>query len=361
MLQTFDSTASPDQGPPRLAALRRELTAEGLAGFLVPRADAHQGEYVAAHDERLAWLTGFTGSAGFCAALTDIAGVFIDGRYRVQVKSQVAADFTPVPWPETQLADWLKEQLPDGGTVGYDPWLHTVREIDKLTGALAGSGIALAATENLVDRIWADQPPPPMAPARVHDLDHAGESHADKRARLAGDLRGAGQAAAVITLPDSLCWLLNIRGGDVPRTPLMHGFAILHDDARVDLFAEAGKLTELGDHLTGAGHASSARRVPVGPDSPQRPRATGPRHCAGPGGNHLARRGRRYRPWRRAVRAAQSLQERRRNRWQPPGPYPRRRPRSRAFCPGSRQTPPATSPRSKSSASWKPAGARPMP
>ena len=125
MFQSFEVTSRPEQGPPRLAALRQELQAEALDGFLVPRADAHQGEYVAPRDDRLKWLTGFTGSAGFCAALRDVAGVFIDGRYRTQVKAQVAEDFTPVPWPETTLGDWLRTQLSAGCCVGFDPWLHT--------------------------------------------------------------------------------------------------------------------------------------------------------------------------------------------------------------------------------------------
>ncbi|UWQ23591.1 aminopeptidase P family protein [Leisingera aquaemixtae] len=249
MYQTFDVTARPEQGPPRLAALRKELAAEGLDGFLVPRADAHQGEYVAPHDERLSWLTGFTGSAGFCAVLQDSAGVFIDGRYRTQVKRQVAADYTPVPWPEVQLADWLKKQLPNGGKVGFDPWLHAEGQITSLTKELKGSGITLAQSENLVDRIWQDQPAPPMNPVAAHPLDYAGESSADKCARLAKDLRTAGQAAAVITLPDSIMWLLNIRGSDVARNPVAHGFAILHSDARVDLFMAAEKLAGLQDHF----------------------------------------------------------------------------------------------------------------
>ncbi|UWQ36122.1 aminopeptidase P family protein [Leisingera aquaemixtae] len=249
MYQTFDVTARPEQGPPRLAALRKELAAEGLDGFLVPRADAHQGEYVAPHDERLSWLTGFTGSAGFCAVLQDSAGVFIDGRYRTQVKRQVAADYTPVPWPEVQLADWLKEQLPNGGKVGFDPWLHAEGQITSLTKELKGSGITLAQSENLVDRIWQDQPAPPMNPVAAHPLDYAGESSADKCARLAKDLRAAGQAAAVITLPDSIMWLLNIRGSDVARNPVAHGFAILHSDARVDLFMAAEKLDGLQGHF----------------------------------------------------------------------------------------------------------------
>ncbi|MEW2913170.1 aminopeptidase P family protein [Leisingera sp. JC11] len=252
MYQTFDVTARPEQGPPRLAALRKELAAEGLDGFLVPRADAHQGEYVAPHDERLSWLTGFTGSAGFCAVLQGIAGVFIDGRYRTQVKRQVAADYTPVPWPDVQLADWLKEQLPNGGKVGFDPWLHAAGQITSLEKELKGSGITLAQCGNLVDRIWDDQPAPPMQPVAAHPLDYAGESAADKCTRLAKDLREAGQAAAVITLPDSIMWLLNIRGSDVARNPVAHGFAILHGDARVDLFMAAEKLAGLEGHFDGS-------------------------------------------------------------------------------------------------------------
>ncbi|WP_295311897.1 aminopeptidase P family protein [Roseobacter sp.] len=249
MFQSFKVTARPEQGPPRLAALREVLAAEGLDGFLVPRADAHQGEYVSAHDERLAWLTGFTGSAGFCAVLTGSAGVFIDGRYRTQVKSQVAAEFTPVPWPEVTLGTWLAEQLPDGGTVGFDPWLHTPGQIETLERALKGSGIDTRACENMVDRVWDDQPAPPRAPVRVHPMEFAGESHADKRARLADDLRDAGHRSAVITLPDSLCWLLNIRGSDIPRNPIAQGFAVLHDNGHVALFMAAEKLDGLMEHF----------------------------------------------------------------------------------------------------------------
>ncbi|MFN3576652.1 MAG: aminopeptidase P family N-terminal domain-containing protein, partial [Tabrizicola sp.] len=245
MFQTFDSHASPDQGPPRLAALRARLGAMGLAGFIVPRADVHQGEYVAPRDERLQWLTGFTGSAGFCIVLPDAAGVFIDGRYRTQVKAQVdPGSFTPVPWPEVRPGDWVRERL-DGGRLGYDPWLHTADEIAKLETALEGTGITLSpVSENPVDAIWHDQPAPPCGKAFVHPLDLAGESHADKRARLAAGLRTSGQRAAVVTLPDSLCWLLNLRGADVPRNPVLHGFALLCDDGSVDLFVDPAKLDD---------------------------------------------------------------------------------------------------------------------
>lgn len=252
MYQSFDVTARPEQGPARLEALRGELVKEGLDGYLVPRADAHQGEYVAPRDDRLAWLTGFTGSAGFCAVLRSVAGVFVDGRYRTQVKRQVASDFTPVPWPEVQLADWLLEQLPDGGRIGFDPWLHAAHELKSMTVKLKAKGIELVEVDNLVDRIWADQPAAPMNPVTAHPEDYAGESAASKSARLAQSLRTAGQSAAVITLPDSIMWLLNLRGSDISRNPVAHGFAILHDDGRVDLFMAAEKLAgvPLPDHVT---------------------------------------------------------------------------------------------------------------
>ena len=245
MFQTFDSHASPDQGPPRLAALRERLAAAGLAGFIVPRSDVHQGEYVAARDERLQWLTGFTGSAGFCIVLPDVAGVFIDGRYRTQVKAQVDLGvFTPVPWPEVKPGEWVKEKLA-AGVVGFDPWLHTADEVERLQKAVEGTGVTVSSvSENPVDAIWPDQPAAPKGKAFVHPVELAGEAHEAKRVRLAEGLRKAGQTAAVITLPDSLCWLLNIRGADVPKNPVLHGFAVLQDDGSVDLFVEPGKLDD---------------------------------------------------------------------------------------------------------------------
>ncbi len=244
MFQTFEAQSSPDQGPPRLAALRDLMARKSFDAFLVPRADAHQGEYVAPRDARLEWLTGFSGSAGFCAVLAEVAGVFIDGRYRVQVRAQVADVYTPVHWPETQLADWLLERLPQGGTLAYDPWLHTVSEIAGLRAKLAG--FELVPTENLIDAIWDDQPAPPDAPFTAHALEHAGETHDAKRARLAAEMT---EAAAVLTLPDSIAWLLNIRGTDIARNPVPQAFAILHQNGRVDLFAGAGKADDIADHL----------------------------------------------------------------------------------------------------------------
>ena len=246
MFQSFDTTSTPEHGPARLANLRAQMQSEAFDGFIIPRADAHQGEYVAPHDERLQWLTGFTGSAGFCCTLARSAGVFIDGRYRTQVKSQVdLAHFTPVPWPETSLADWLKTQLPNGGIVGFDPWLMTQGQSEAHEKTLLGTGITLKPCENLVDRIWQDQPEPPMTPAFDYPLEYAGKSSNDKRADCANDLTEQGEQAAVITLPDSLCWLLNIRGNDVSKTPLVHGFAILQADATVQLFIAPEKAENL--------------------------------------------------------------------------------------------------------------------
>ena len=245
MYQTFTAATSPDQGPPRLEALRREMQAEALDAYIVPRADAHQGEYVAPCDERLAWLTGFTGSAGFAVITRNEAGVFVDGRYTLQVRAQVADVYTPVSWPATRPGPWLAERLSEDARIGFDPWLHTADEIDKLRDGLGDNG-HLVPSPNLVDRIWSDRPLPPQAPAFAHPIEFAGETSGEKRNRMAKILSNAGQKAAVLTLPDSICWLLNIRGNDIPRNPVVQAFAILHADARVSLFADPAKFTDLG-------------------------------------------------------------------------------------------------------------------
>jgi Xaa-Pro aminopeptidase len=252
MFQSFTAIASPTDGPGRLKALRAALAAAGMAGVIVPRADVHQGEYVAARDQRLQWLTGFTGSAGFCVVLAARAGVFIDGRYRTQVKGEVdLAAFTPVPWPETRPGAWIKAHL-DAGTIAFDPWLHTKDEIDRLHQELEDTDLTLSAEANFIDPLWVDQPGFPMGQAFVHADHLAGETSAGKRTRLAALWRAAGQRAAIITLPDSLCWLLNIRGADVARNPVLHGFAILYDDARVTVFAESAKFDDaVRAHLGG--------------------------------------------------------------------------------------------------------------
>ena len=222
------------------------MRAEGLDAFIVPRADAHQGEYVAPSDERLAWLTGFTGSAGFAIVTLDEAGVFVDGRYRLQVRAQVATDvFTPVNWPETKPGKWLAERIEKGARIGFDPWLHTVGEVTRIREDL-GDGLELLPSINLVNRIWKDRPAPPVTPAFAHPIEFAGETSGDKRQRMAKVLQDNGQDAAVVTLPDSICWLLNIRGNDVARNPIVHAFAILHATGRVSLFGALEKFENLG-------------------------------------------------------------------------------------------------------------------
>ena len=241
MFQSFDAATTPDQGPPRLAALRRHMEADGLDAVLVPRADRFQGEYVAPADARLEWLTGFTGSAGFAVVTTSDCALFVDGRYTVQARAQADAEIDIVPWPKTKLHEWLADR-PSIRTVAYDPWLHTVSQIETLATPLERKGVALRAVPNPVDAVWPDRPAPPDAPAMPYPAEHAGATGAEKRARIAGILRDAGHAAAVLTQPDSICWLLNLRGGDVPRIPVVHAMAVIHDDGRVDLDVAPGKV-----------------------------------------------------------------------------------------------------------------------
>lgn len=249
MFQSFDQTSSPEHGASRLDALRHEMRAAQVDGFWVPRADRFQGEYVAACDSRLAWLTGFTGSAGHCVALHDQAAVFADGRYKVQVRDQIDQEvFTAVDWPATSVGAWVTQNL-DKGTLGFDPWLHTVEQINTMEKALAPKGIALCPCDNLIDRIWHDQPAPPNGAARPYPLDLAGQSYQDKCAHIAQSLKDAGHASVIISMPDSLCWLLNIRGQDVAHNPIVHATCILHSDATVDLFLAPEKRAKLEGHF----------------------------------------------------------------------------------------------------------------
>lgn len=266
MFQTFETSADPTKGAARLERLRGEIAAEGLDGFFVPRADAYQGEYVADCDARLAWLTGFTGSAGFCIALTDEAGVFVDGRYRNQVRGQVdLSAYTPVDWPETKPGVWLAEKLNDGAKVGFDPWLHTAGEIEAIEKALRGTGIEMVQTDNLVDRIWEDRPAPPAAPIHDQPIEFAGKTTVEKLAAVVEVLKQDGQQAAVLSAPDSICWLLNIRGADIPRVPVMQGFAIVTEDGRCLVFSEPGRpldgIAPFGDDVAFADIADFAEAL----------------------------------------------------------------------------------------------------
>lgn len=236
----------------RLARLRAELARRGIAGFLVPRTDEYQGEYVPASAQRLAWLTGFTGSAGLAIVLPVVAAIFVDGRYTLQAQAEVdGALFQRRHLTEDPPAAWIAAALKTDEILGYDPRLHTIGEVERYRVAAESAGGRLVALEgNAVDAVWSDRPPPPLAPVVSHELRFAGESSTAKRAKIAAALADKKIDAVVLTAPDSIAWLLNIRGGDVPHTPLPLSFAVLQRDASVDLFIDARKLTPgLAAHL----------------------------------------------------------------------------------------------------------------
>ena len=243
MFQSFDVTTRPETAIPRVAALRAWMAERDLDAVVVPRADRHQGEYVAPRDERLRWITGFTGSAGFAVVAHARAAVFTDGRYRVQVRAQTdPGTFETVDWPATSLADWLAEAFPDGARLGFDPWLHTIREVEALDAA---PGIAAVPEGSGVDAIWTDRPPPPAGEVSAYPTALAGKGDERKRSEIAEIVAMAGAAAVVLTQPDAICWLLNIRGSDIPRTPIVQAYAILDRSGRVALFSEPGKFSRL--------------------------------------------------------------------------------------------------------------------
>lgn len=225
--------------------LRDQLRDRRLAGFIVPRSDAHQGEYVAPGAERLAWLSGFTGSAGTAVVLRERAALFVDGRYTVQASTEVdGALFEIHHATDAPATAWVEAHLPRRGRLGFDPWLHTPAQLEGYRTACGKAGGRLVAVaDNPLDALWQDRPPPSMAPVIAHDEMFAGESSAAKRRRIADSLRGDRVDAAVLCAPDSVCWLLNIRGGDLPYAPLVLAFAILRFDGAVQLFVEPGKVS----------------------------------------------------------------------------------------------------------------------
>ena len=229
----------------RVAALRAELARDGLDGFLVPIADEHGSEYVPAYARRLAWLTGFDGSAGAAVVLPGQAALFVDGRYTLQASRQVDADlFTIVPQAETPLPDWLATQVAPGQRIGFDPWLYTERQVEALGCAVEGRGATLVAVAaNPLDRAWADQPVASPAPLVVQSDALAGRTSADKRADIARWLDSRGLDAVAITMLDSIAWLFNIRGADVAHTPVPLAFAIVRRDGTATLFVDDIKLT----------------------------------------------------------------------------------------------------------------------
>ncbi|WP_374762957.1 aminopeptidase P family protein [Yunchengibacter salinarum] len=239
----------------RLNTIRDEMATDRLDGFIIPLTDEHMSEYVGDYAQRLAWATGFTGSAGNGVVLKDSAAVFVDGRYTLQAEREL--DPAQVAWfqfEETPLLDWIADHAPKGGRIGYDPDLTTTAWRDAAVKRLARAGLTLVpVADNPVDRAWSDQPAPPMAPTVAHDVTHAGEASESKRARLAEALKKAGAQCAVITMLDSVAWLFNIRGRDVAHSPVVHAYALIHADATADLFIHPDKADAALDRHLGAG------------------------------------------------------------------------------------------------------------
>src|SRR5271156_4583929 len=225
--QSFEDRSERTESAPRVAALRAELAKRGLDGFIVPRADRFQNEYVPPCAERLAWLTGFTGSAGLAIVLADRAVIFVDGRYTVQAREEVdASAFAVEHLVEHPPAQWIEESLPAGAKLGYSPWLHTVDGAERFAKACAAAPASLVAVDdNPIDISWHDRPPPPLGAVVLHDLRYAGETAAAKLARLRADMKNAD--ALIVSDPQAVCWLFNIRGSDIPHTPVVLAFAVV--------------------------------------------------------------------------------------------------------------------------------------
>jgi Xaa-Pro aminopeptidase len=250
--QTFDIRTSPKTVAPRLKALRAEIAAAGLDAFLIPRADAHRGESVPPGEARLAYVTSFTGSAGIAIVGLKKAGLFVDSRYTLQAPAETdVRKIAVIETGQAALSPRLGEFVEKGGRIGYDPWLHTPGEIKDLGEKLAGRAV-LVPTENLVDRIWPDRPPAPVTPVEFLGDNRAGRTPADKLSELRAALAAASADAVVLTLPESICWLFNMRGRDVPNTPFVLGFAVVPKSGKPTFYVNRKKMTpELKKGLDG--------------------------------------------------------------------------------------------------------------
>lgn len=249
LFQRFQQVSSPELGKKRLAALRLEMAKEGLDGFVVPHADRYQSENLAPGDERLAWLTGFTGSAGFCVCLLDKAGLFVDSRYTIQAQHQTNKAFTPIDWPAVTFEDWVIANSKCGQKIGFDPWLHTAGMIEYSNNLLLKSGIELLPCENLIDRVWSNQPEPPKESAYLYSIEYAGKPTGEKISEISNILTDEKQFSMVVSLPENIAWLLNIRGRDVAHVPLVHCSGILYKDGHFDLFVDPLKIEKIKGEL----------------------------------------------------------------------------------------------------------------
>ena len=238
--------------PSRLTDLRRLLSDWGGDGFLIPRTNAHQSEYVAPCDERLRWLTGFTGSAGIAVALKDKAALFVDGRYTLQARNQIDTNAYEIcSLADYPLWSWIKKHLMRGQKIYYDPWLHTLNEkiqAQKVCEDLGASFVC--APQNLIDKLWQDRPSPPDSPVQIHDIAYAGIPSEEKRKLVAKTLSEKQVDGAILSTLESIAWLLNIRGKDIPNMPAPQGFAMIWADTSMDLFMSLSKISsDVKTHL----------------------------------------------------------------------------------------------------------------
>jgi Xaa-Pro aminopeptidase len=242
--QSFDDRTDGGAAPERIKALRMELFTRGLDGFVVPRTDRFQNEYVPPSDERLAWLTGFSGSAGLAIVLVDRAVLFVDGRYQVQAREEVdGAVFSIEHLMDNPPPAWIKANVPAGARLGYSPWLHTVEGAERLAKACAEAHATLVATEdNPIDAIWTDRPEPPLGPVVPHDMRYAGETATDKIARVRAELAKDKADTLIVSDPHAVSWLFNIRGSDVPHTPVVLAFATVPREDRPTIFVDLRKI-----------------------------------------------------------------------------------------------------------------------
>lgn len=260
MFQSYDIKSDKTFGQRHLPALRAELKARGLDGFLIPHADEYQNEYLPPRGERLQWLTGFAGSAGFAIVLTDKAALFVDGRYTIQAAEQTDMDLFEqrhlVSEPPHQ---WIGSKLSAGQKIGYDPWLFTIGQVEQFASACKAAGAELVAcATNPIDVAWEGQPDWPETPVVPHDVKYAGESSESKRLRIGEELSKRGADASVLTQPASLGWMFNVRGGDVAHSPLPLGRAVLHKDGTAELFINEAKISDaLLTHLGNSVHVKS--------------------------------------------------------------------------------------------------------
>jgi Xaa-Pro aminopeptidase len=250
--QTFEDPEGGVALAARLAAFREEIVRRGLTGFIVPRADSQQNEYVPASEERLAWLSGFTGSAGMAIVLVHKAALFVDGRYTLQASQQIDSEAWQVePLIDPQPDTWLTSQITADDRIGFDPWLHTTASAEKFARACEKAGAVLVAVDsNPVDSVWHERPALPLGAVTVHGLQFAGENEADKLERIRAEIGKAGVGALVLSDSHAVAWTFNIRGADVAHTPLPLSYALVPKDGRPTIFIDHRKLSNSArDHL----------------------------------------------------------------------------------------------------------------